>query len=107
MIRATKGISMDGGVLIRYLGKWMTFRRSLGLGLRGGLRWGELSVRWGLESFFRFDFGSDFFRFWVDIGGVLGAPNGPKFDFWDVFFEVFFEHGFGIDFGSIFEGSKP
>ena len=38
MIRATTGISTDGGVLIRYLGKWMTFRRPLGLGLRGGVR---------------------------------------------------------------------
>ena len=60
-----------------------------------------------LESFFRFDFGRDFFRFWVDFGRVLGAQHGPKIDFWDVFFEVFFKHGFGIDFEPIFESSKP
>ena len=60
-----------------------------------------------LESFFRFDFGRDFFRFWVDFGRVLGAQHGPKIDFWDVFFDVFFKHGFGIDFEPIFESSKP
>ena len=60
-----------------------------------------------LEFFFRFDFGRDFFRFWVDFGRVLGAQHGPKIDFWDVFFEVFFKHGFGIDFEPIFESSKP
>ena len=39
---------MNEGVLIRYLGKWMTFRRVLGLGLQGGVRWGELRPRWGV-----------------------------------------------------------
>ena len=38
MIRATRGRSMNEGVLIRYLGKWMTFKSSLGLGFRGRLR---------------------------------------------------------------------
>ena len=36
---------MDGGVLIRYLGKWMTFRRPLGLGFQGGVRCGGVRVR--------------------------------------------------------------
>ena len=35
----------DEGVLIRYLGKWMPFRRSLGLALRGGVCCGGLSDR--------------------------------------------------------------
>ena len=60
-----------------------------------------------LGPFFRIGFGSDFFGFWNDFGRVLGAQNGPKIDFWSVFFDVFFENGFGIDFESIFEGSKP
>ena len=46
MIRATRSRSMDGwmdgwmhgGVLIRYMRKWMAFRRPLGLGFRGGVR---------------------------------------------------------------------
>ena len=43
---------MDGGVLIRYLGKWMTFRKPLGLGFRGRARWGELRDRWGPWAYF-------------------------------------------------------
>ena len=41
------GQLMDGsnrGVLVRSLGKWMGFRRPLGLGFRGGARCGELRV---------------------------------------------------------------
>ena len=40
----------DGGVLIRYLIKWMTFRRPLGLDFWGGARWGELGVRCGVAK---------------------------------------------------------
>ena len=98
---------MNEGVLIRFLGKWMTFRSSFGLALRGGVRWGSSAPVAVLGPFFRFGFGSDFFRFWGDFGRVLGGRNGPKIDFWSVFFDVFFENGFGIDFESIFEGSKP
>ena len=75
---------MNEGVLIRYLGKWMAFRRSLGLDFRGGVHWGELSDRWGVgaliaalhvDSYFRFQmrFLSIWERFWTDFGGVLGS----------------------------------
>ena len=76
---------MDGGVLIRYLGKWMTFWRPLGLGFRGGLRWGELRVRWGVGKKLRtrmltliFVFKRDFLRFWRDLGPILGGFGRPK-----------------------------
>jgi hypothetical protein len=42
---------MDGEVLIRYLDKWMTCRSCFGLGLRGGVRWGERWVPWGVAAF--------------------------------------------------------
>ena len=71
---------MDGGVLIRYLGKWMTFRRVLGLGFQGGVRCGELRVRWGVGKKLRtrmltliFVFQCDFLRFWRDLGSILGG----------------------------------
>ena len=85
----------------------MTFRSSLGLGFRGLTRWGSSVTVVALGPFFRFGFGNDFFGFRVDFGRILGAQNGPKIDFWSVFFDVFFENGFGIDLESIFEGSKP
>ena len=72
---------MDGGVLIRYLGKWMTFRRLLGLGSWGGVRWGELGFVEALEPFFWFDVGSDFFRSWSDFGRFWEAKMEVKIDF--------------------------
>ena len=54
---------MNEGVLIRYLGKWMTFRRPLGLDLRGRVRCGQVGDRWGVEAFFHFALGRDLFGF--------------------------------------------
>ena len=97
---------MNEGVLIRYLGKWMTFGSSFGLALRGRTRWGSSACGEVLGPFFRFGFGSDFFGFWMDFGRFLGAQNGPKIDFWEVFWQAFFRTRFCIDFSSILGGSK-
>ena len=75
---------MNEVVLIRYLGKWMTFRRPLGLALRGRLRWGEFRDRSGVgvsiadshvDSYFRFFMHFFAFRerFWNDFGRVWGS----------------------------------
>ena len=97
---------MNEGVLIRYLGKWMTFRSSLGLAFRGGSGWGASGFDAALGCFFRVGFGSDFFGFGVDFGRFLGGQNGPKIDFWEVFWQAFFRTRFCIDFSSILGGSK-
>ena len=97
---------MNEGVLIRYLGKWMPFRGPLGLAFRGRVRWGSSVTSAVLGLLFRIGSGSDFFRFWVDFGKVLGGQNGPKIDFWEVFWQAFFRTRFCIDFSSILGGSK-
>ena len=90
---------MNEGVLIRYLGKWMTFRRPLGLGLRGGVRWGELRFVGGLEPQLRtslltlnFVFGrvseglwKGFYGFWEGFGSVLEV-------IWVLQFNIFRSH---------------
>ena len=87
---------MNEGVLIRYLGKWMPSRRLLGLGLRGGARWGELSDRWGVgvtivdahvDSYFRFwtRFFAILERFWNDFGRFSGTKMEVKIDLWQAF----------------------
>ena len=81
---------VNEGVLIRYLGKWMPFRRSLGLALRGRVRCGELSVRWGVGVFFQARFQIRLFsiseRFWEVLGGQSGGQNR----FLRCFFRCFF-----------------
>ena len=66
----------------------MPFWRSLGLDLRGGLRCGELRVRWGVgvsiadshvDSYFRFFM--HFLRFGSDFGTVLDGLGARKSDF--------------------------
>ena len=59
----------------------MTFRRLLGLALRGRVRWGELGFVPALEPFFWFDVGSDFFRSWSDFGRFGEAKMEVKIDF--------------------------
>ena len=73
---------MNEGVLIRYLGKWMAFRRSLGLGFRGGLRWGKFGCFEALELIFQIGFGCGIFGFLVDFGWFWEAKMVPKIDFW-------------------------
>ena len=87
---------MNEGVLIRYLGKWMTFWRPLGLALRGRLRWGELSDRCGVgasiadahvDSYFCFQmrFYVILERFWNEFGRFWEATMDVEIDFWEVF----------------------
>ena len=66
----------DQGVLIRYLGKWMTFRKSLGLDFRGGVRWGELSVHWGVGASIADSHVDSYSCFWEGFGGALGRVSG-------------------------------
>ena len=81
MIRATRGRSMDGwmdgwmdgGVLIRYLGQWMTFRRPLGLALRGRLRWGELRLRSGVGATIADAHVDSYFYAWEGLGRLFGG----------------------------------
>ena len=79
----------------------MTFRRSLGLGLRGRVRCGELRVRWGVGKKLRtrmltliFVFKRDFLRFWRDLGPILGGFGRLKWTKKSSFFE-------NVDFAKI------
>ena len=96
---------MNEGVLIRYLGKWMTFSSSFGLGLRGGVRWGSSVFVEVLGPFFRIGFGSDFV--WI-LGGfweVFGRPKWSQNRFLGSFLASFFSnaifHRFFVDFGRL------
>ena len=70
---------MNEGVLIRSLGKWMAFWRPLGLALRGRVRWGELSVRWGVGAFAADPKVDSYFCFWE---GFVRFSGGFWMDFW-------------------------
>ena len=93
---------MNEGVLIRYLGKWMTFWRSLGLDPGGGVRWGELRVRWGVGAFFLVRCWKRFFsileRFWEVLGSQNGGQNRFLRSFLAAFFRMRFQHRFWIVF---------
>ena len=74
-----------------------------GVGRVGGA---QRHVRpWGL--FFESVSEATFLDFGVILGGFWEPKMVPKSIFGVFFFDVFFENGFGIDFESIFEGSKP
>ena len=101
---------MNEGVLIRYLGKWMTFWRPLqgplGLGLQGGVPWGELRFIGGLEPPLRtrmltlsFVFKCELLQFSIHVGRCGDTKMESKSDFWNGFFDVFFERAFDIVFG--------
>ena len=93
---------MNEGVLIRYLGKWMTFRRPLGLALRGRVRWGELRVGWGPWRVFSDRLRKRLFSildgFWEVWGNQNGAPNRVFACFFAMFFSSAFRHRFGLHF---------
>ena len=93
---------MNEGVLIRYLGKWMTFRRPLGLDLRGGTQWVAGRFRWGPWRVFsdrlRKRLFSIFGGFWEDFWSQNGAQNR----FFRGFFRCFFQSWFRQRFFSIF-----
>ena len=74
------------------------------MGLTSGVgRSGSREAQVGAhDAFFQIVFGSDFFRFLVDFGVVLGAKMEPQIDFFEVFFDVFFNCDFGIVFFSDF-----
>ena len=61
--------------------------------------------RWGL--FFESVLEATFLDFGVILGGFWEPKMVPKSIFGAFFSMFFFENGFGIDFESIFEGSKP
>ena len=78
------------GVLIRYLGKWMTSRGPLGLDFRGRARWGELSVRWGVGVFFQARVQMRLFSISEWFWEVLGGQSGGQNRFLRGFFRCFF-----------------
>ena len=76
----------------------MTFGRPLGLVPGVGCVAARSACVEALEPFFHIAFGSDFFRFGVDLGRFGEAKMDPKIDFLEVFFDVFFESVFSIEF---------
>ena len=101
---------MDGGVLIRYLGKWMLFGGLLGLPSRVGRVEASSGCAGVLESFFKLAFKNDFLRFWRDLGAFLGGLGRSKWKqkamFWEVFFDAFFERDF-LQIFCVFCKSEP
>ena len=96
---------MNEGVLIRYLGKWMAFWRSLGLDLRGRVVCGELSVIWGVGAFFLVRCWKRFFsileRFWEGFGSQNRDQNLFFGCFFSMFFSKAFSHRFWVVFGRL------
>ena len=101
MIRATRGRSMDGEVLI--IGKVVGWSGWVPKGLISvDARFGPRLFFW---SFFWNAFFSDFFRCWVDFGRFWEVKTEAKIDFFDVFF-VFFSSAFRDRIFAVFWGLR-
>ena len=88
---------MNEGVLIIYLGKWMPFWRSLGLALRGRVRWGELSVLWSVGAFLADSKVDSYFWFWDGFGRLLGGLREDSGRDWGGFWEGLGTYGLQVD----------
>ena len=94
MIRATKGKSMDGEVLI--IGMMVGWSGSVPKGLT--CVDDRLFPRLFFWSFFSKAFFCGFLGFSYDFARFWEAKMEAKIDFWEVFFRRFFRVLFGIDF---------